>query len=574
MAKCSLVRPNVIPADQNAEPIKVRPMVDYVPWRFAVCDVHVLRVDELINKEKLHIEVNQEAKMVANVGVLVQLNKIKPVLVESLHGRVAKCNQVADIKDLEAGEESEQSHEDGQPFGEQQANKGVDVKPIYGADNDEDTSLSCWESSKEDRADESTSCGEETEPDEPELIKEVLIDVEGPIDKEEPEDAKINCIAGREESSERKMELLVLQVCSMTGSGDSQIGAKLLNEVYNLLEEDLTLYGWEGGHDMFNVSDDIHSESDDAIPGVFLEMNSLPLDARSSESMPMAAYVDGWLDAHVWRYGKVLQVDGSDQSEMFDPGPRCNFTLSKALKIQRGPSEHPSASRLVMCLVLELDNKSYDLPASSNATHITVRLADECLKDPRCDFTYSKALKTQRGPSEHPSAIRMVSRLALKFVGKSYGLPTSSNASRMVIRLADGCSKGPRCNFTQSKALKMQRESFEHPSASRMVSRLALELAGKLYGLSTSSNAIHMTIRFIDECLEGPRCDFTYSKALKMQRGPAEHPSTSCMVMRFVLELADKPYDLPANSNASRITIRLADGCLNVRVAIISSLKH
>ncbi|MCO5556355.1 hypothetical protein L7F22_009903 [Adiantum nelumboides] len=214
--------------------------------------------------------------------------------------------------------------------------------------------------------------------------------------------------------------------------------------------------------------------------------------------------------------------------------PRCNFTQSKALKTQHEPFEHPSASLLVMRLALEFANKSYDLPTSSNASHITIRFVDECLKGPRCDFTYSKALKTQRVPFEHPSTSRMVSRLALKLVDKSYSLSASSNAIRMVIRLADGCSKDRRCNFTQSKALKMQRGPSEHPSASRLVMRLALELGNKSYDLPTSSNTSHITIRLIDEYLKGPRCDFTYSKALKTQRGPSEHPSASRMVFVFL----------------------------------------
>ncbi|MCO5560632.1 hypothetical protein L7F22_014248 [Adiantum nelumboides] len=324
-------------------------------------------VDELLNKKELHIEVNQGAKMIADVGVRVQLKEIKPILVESFHERVAKCNQ-------------------------QQVDKGAVVELVYGADDDEDTSLSCWETSEEDRADESTSYGNEIEPDKPELRTEqanvhgedqveqsrptvvqqvqrfakknraimpigedkddaieseflsslteyvvagekmleeqvakadtqvVLIDLEGPVNKEELEDARINCMAGKEESREPKVELPVLQVCSMIGSGDSQVGVKPLKEVQDFLEENFTLYGWEGGHDMFSVNDVVHSEIGDAFGGVFLEMGNLPTDLESNESMLMAAYVDNWLDAQVWHYDKVLQVDVSDQSQMFDPG--------------------------------------------------------------------------------------------------------------------------------------------------------------------------------------------------------------------------------------------------------------
>ncbi|MCO5556711.1 hypothetical protein L7F22_010262 [Adiantum nelumboides] len=190
-------------------------------------------------------------------------------------------------------------------------------------------------------------------------------------------------------------------------------------------------------------------------------------------------------------------------------GPRCNFTQFKTLKTQRGPSEHSSASRLVMRFALEFFDKSYGLSASSNTRRMVIRLIDGCSEDPRCNFRHSKAMKTQRGPFEHPSASRMISEIVLELSGKSYGLPASSNASRMVMRLADGCSKRLRCNFTQSEALKTQRGPSEYISTSRLVMRLALELANKSYDLPASSNASHITIRLADECLEGPRCDFT-----------------------------------------------------------------
>ncbi|MCO5573218.1 hypothetical protein L7F22_026987 [Adiantum nelumboides] len=193
VAQCSLVRPKAFSMVQDTEPIKVRPMADYVSWRNPVCDVHVPRMEELINEEEFHIEVNQEEKMVADVGVpidleaelvygadddedrsssccetskdkrvdestsygkktepdepeLVKVKEIKPVLVESLHERVAECSQVADTKDLEA-------------------------ELVYCVDDDEDTNSSSCETSKEVRADKSTSNGKETEPDKPEMVK-------------------------------------------------------------------------------------------------------------------------------------------------------------------------------------------------------------------------------------------------------------------------------------------------------------------------------------------------------------------------------------------------------------------
>ncbi|MCO5546948.1 hypothetical protein L7F22_000387 [Adiantum nelumboides] len=111
--------------------------------------------------------------------------------------------------------------------------------------------------------------------------------IERPFDEEELEDVKINCMASRES----RMELPVLQ----------------------------------GGSDMFNVNDDVHLEIGDTFGGVLLEMSNLPMDDGSSESMLRAAYVDGLLDAHVWHDDKVLQVDGSDQSQMFDPGSSEDF---------------------------------------------------------------------------------------------------------------------------------------------------------------------------------------------------------------------------------------------------------
>ncbi|MCO5596394.1 hypothetical protein L7F22_050455 [Adiantum nelumboides] len=249
----------------------------------------------------------------------------------------------------------------------------------------------------------------------------------------------------------------------------------------------------------------------------------------------------------------------------------CNFTQSKALKTQRELFEHTSANCLVSRLALELAGKSYGLPASSNASLMVIWLADVCSKGPRCNFTQSKALKTQRGPSEHPSTSHLVIRFVLELADKPYDLPTSFNASRMIIRLAHGCSEGSRCNFTQYKELKTQRKPFEHPSASRMVSRLALELAGKSYGLPASCNASRMVIRLADGCSKGPRCNFTQFKALKMQRGSFEHPSTSRLVMRLALELFDKSYDLPASSNANHITIRLADECLEGTSSVFCS---
>ncbi|MCO5574896.1 hypothetical protein L7F22_028690 [Adiantum nelumboides] len=88
----------------------------------------------------------------------------------------------------------------------------------------------------------------------------------------------------------------------------------------------------------------------------------------------------------------------------------------------------------------------------------------------------------------------------------------------------------------------------EHPSASRMIMRFAIELAGKPYDLSASSNASRITKRLADGCSE-------------------EHPSASHMVMRLAIELGGNFNDLSASSNANRITKWLAMGARKIRVA-------
>ncbi|MCO5582028.1 hypothetical protein L7F22_035918 [Adiantum nelumboides] len=310
----------------------------------------------------------------------------------------------------------------------------------------------------------------------------------------------------------------------------------------------------------------------------------------------------------------IRLVDGCSK------GPRCVFSALDCVKLQRGPSEHPSASCIIVRLALKFADKPYDLSASSNAKCITKRLADGCSKSPRCVFSALNSVKLQRGPSEHPSANRITIRFALEFIGKSYDLPTSSNASRLTIRaldcvklqrgpsehsstsritirlalelagksydlsessnanritkrLADGCSKGPRSVFSALNCIKLQRGSSEYPSTSRITIRLALELAGKSYDLSTNSNTSRITKWLVDGCSEDPRCVFSALDYVKLQRGSSEHPSASCITIRFALEFVDKPYDLSASSNASRITKRLADGCSKGSHYVFSALN-
>ncbi|MCO5554381.1 hypothetical protein L7F22_007911 [Adiantum nelumboides] len=251
-------------------------------------------------------------------------------------------------------------------------------------------------------------------------------------------------------------------------------------------------------------------------------------------------------------------VDGCSE------GSRCIFSALNCVKLQRGPSEHPSTSRTTIRLALELVGKSYDFSASSTASLITIRIADGCSKSPHCVFSALNCVKLQRGPFEHPSASRITIRLALELANKPYDLPASSNAIRITKRLADGCSKDPRCVFSALECVKLQRGPSEHPSASRITIRLALELAGKPYDLPASFNASRLTIRLADSALD----------CVKLQRGPSEHPSTSRITIRLALKLANKPYDLPANSNASRIIKWIANGCSKGPRCVFTALNY
>ncbi|MCO5599220.1 hypothetical protein L7F22_053320 [Adiantum nelumboides] len=235
-----------------------------------------------------------------------------------------------------------------------------------------------------------------------------------------------------------------------------------------------------------------------------------------------------------------------------------------------GHAELPSYATIVRG---ELVGKPYDLPASSNANPLTIRLADGCSKAPRCVFSALECVKLQRGPSEHPSASRITIRFALELAGNPYDFPTRSNAIHITKGLVDGCSKGPHCVFSALDCVKLQRGPFEHTSASRITIGLALELAGKPYDLPINSNASRLTIRLAVGCSEGPRCVFSALDCVKLQREPYEHPSARRINIRLALELVGKPYDLPASTNANRLTIRLADGCSEGRIIIRLALE-
>ncbi|MCO5590924.1 hypothetical protein L7F22_044900 [Adiantum nelumboides] len=247
--------------------------------------------------------------------------------------------------------------------------------------------------------------------------------------------------------------------------------------------------------------------------------------------------------------------------------PCCVFSTLDCVKLQRRLFEHPSTSRITIRLASELADKPYDLSLSSNAIRLTIRLTDGCSKRPCYVFSVLYCVKLQRGPSEYPSASLITIRLALEFAGKPYDLSASSNASR----LADGCSKRPRCVFNALHCVKLQRGPFQHSSASRITIRIALEFFGKSYDLSASSNANRLTIRLADECSERSRCVFSALDCVKLQRRPFEHSSISRYIL-FTLELAGKPYDLPASFNANRITKRLTDGCSEGPRCIFSAL--
>ncbi|MCO5603062.1 hypothetical protein L7F22_057206 [Adiantum nelumboides] len=253
-------------------------------------------------------------------------------------------------------------------------------------------------------------------------------------------------------------------------------------------------------------------------------------------------------------------------------GPRCVFSALYCVKLQHKSSQNSSASRITIRLALVLAGKPYDLPVTSNASQLTIRLTDGSSKGPRCIFSTLDCVKLQRGPFEHPSASRITIWLALELAGKPYDLLASSNANELTIRLADGCSKGPCYVFSTLECINLQRGPSQHPSASRIIIRLALELAGKPYDLPASFNASRLTIRLADVCSEGPRCIFSALNCVKLQRGPSEHPLPICITIRFALELEGNPYDLPASSNTSRITKRLADGCSKDPCCIFSAL--
>ncbi|MCO5603591.1 hypothetical protein L7F22_057742 [Adiantum nelumboides] len=197
-----------------------------------------------------------------------------------------------------------------------------------------------------------------------------------------------------------------------------------------------------------------------------------------------------------------------------------------------------------MSIALELAGKPYDLSASSNASQLTIRLANGCSKGPRYVFNALECVKLQRGSSEHPSASRITIRLALELADNPYDLPTSSNAKRITKRLADGCSKDSRCVFSVLNCVKLQRGSFEHPSASRITIWLALELAGKPYDLPPSFNASRLTVRLSDVCSKDPRCVFSAFDYVKSQRRPSKHSLASRMVILRVLHLEKVNEDL------------------------------
>ncbi|MCO5604014.1 hypothetical protein L7F22_058171 [Adiantum nelumboides] len=237
-------------------------------------------------------------------------------------------------------------------------------------------------------------------------------------------------------------------------------------------------------------------------------------------------------------------------------GPHHVCSALDYVKLQRGPSQHASASRITIRLALKLAGKPYDLPAKSNAKRITKRLADGCSKDPCCVLSALDYVNLHRGPFEHPSASRITIQLAFELAGKPYDFLARSNAKRITKRLAYGCLEDPCCVLSALDYVKLHCGPFEHPSANRITIYLALELAGKPYDLPANSTASRLTIRLADGCLEGLRCIFSALNYVKLQRGPFEHPSLSRITIRLALELASKSYDLPASSNARRITKR------------------
>ncbi|MCO5563181.1 hypothetical protein L7F22_016818 [Adiantum nelumboides] len=329
-----MVQSRTVPRIWSAKPIEVKP-VHGVYVESSICMVPMLKKDELINEYKLELlgdKRRDRADESTSYGKETKPDEPKLVKVK-LPDYVFEDMVIANIQEDQGTEQANMHNEDqverSRPTGD---DKQDDDDAI---ENEFLSSLVEYDATEEQVFEEKVIEADK-------LV--VLIDLKGPIDEEELEDASTNCMAGKEESKESKMELPMLQVCSMTNIGDSQVKAKLLKEVcvwwlkgmmisvaiqkaielvQVLLEEEFTLYGWEGGSYMFYENDYLVGDTFD---GVLWEVNSLPMDVGGSERVPRAAYVDNWLDAQ--EVQQPQDPDSGHQEESDNPpaNPRTRST--------------------------------------------------------------------------------------------------------------------------------------------------------------------------------------------------------------------------------------------------------
>ncbi|MCO5587668.1 hypothetical protein L7F22_041619 [Adiantum nelumboides] len=97
---CSMDQSWMMPSMQSAESIRVRPMMDYVPWELHVGEASMLIVEEFVNEDEPFVEESLYGKGVADAKRLVQLEEVEPFPAECLYERVADCDQVVGAKSL------------------------------------------------------------------------------------------------------------------------------------------------------------------------------------------------------------------------------------------------------------------------------------------------------------------------------------------------------------------------------------------------------------------------------------------------------------------------------------------
>ncbi|MCO5558345.1 hypothetical protein L7F22_011926 [Adiantum nelumboides] len=133
-AGCCMDQSCIMPSAQSAEPIRVRPMMDYVPWELHVGEASMPIVEEFVNEDEPFVKESLYGKGVVDAKRLVQLEEVEHVPAECFYKRVAKCDQVVSAESLRLDDKS--GHDDGPAFVEQLENNGVDIKLTYGEDDE------------------------------------------------------------------------------------------------------------------------------------------------------------------------------------------------------------------------------------------------------------------------------------------------------------------------------------------------------------------------------------------------------------------------------------------------------